>query len=188
MGNFMSFMLLLYECKRWYHYQLSHLEFTCERKADQSLNKADDCLGLGLESRFARIDKRDLQMCDEEKDSQIGWDRFIQSGLGNCKPDSCSIAFGIKIYWPAGISLTRNSSIRMTTFWSIGLSLAAKGYNTFRPKCHMCICVAHTYSIILMCCRIYTKYKFIHFVRTPGQCEQRGIELKYALISFFKRK
>lgn len=139
----MSFMLLLYECKLWYPYQLSHLEFTCEGNADQSLNKADNCLGPGLESRFARIDKRDLQMCEEEKDSPIGRDRFTQSGLGNCKPDSCSIAFGTKIYWPAGISLTLNSSIRMTISWSIGLSLATKGYNIFRCKCHMCICVAH---------------------------------------------
>ena len=71
MGNFMRFMLLLFECDLCYNHQLSHLEFTHEQRAEQNLNKTDDCLGLGLESLFARIDKRDLQVCEEEKDSQL---------------------------------------------------------------------------------------------------------------------
>lgn len=57
-------------------HQLPHLEFTHEGRTEQSLNKTDDCLGLGLESLFARIDKRDLQVCKEEKDSPIGREGF----------------------------------------------------------------------------------------------------------------
>lgn len=47
-----------------------------EGRAAQSLNKTDDCLGPGLKSLFARINKRDLQACKEEKDSPIGRDGF----------------------------------------------------------------------------------------------------------------
>lgn len=47
-----------------------------EGRAEQSVNKTDDCLGPGLESLFARINKRDLQAGKEEKDSPIGRDRF----------------------------------------------------------------------------------------------------------------